>query len=120
MFFIIIHIQQRCITCCARYEGAFWDDLAKVKPLRGVKYKTPSSLVAGFCIVSYSQHFHRKNMKKHLQETKKFVYLQRHLEEFAERMTTFMTSKVVSSLKLKQTITLEWWFCFLRQVSVGW
>ena len=43
----------------------------------------------------------------------KFVFLQCHLEEFAERTTTFMTFKVVSSLKLKQAVTSEWWLCFL-------
>ena len=47
----------------------------------------------------------------------KFVSLQGHLEEFAERTTTFMTFKVVSSLKLKQAVTSEWWLCFLGRGS---
>ena len=47
------------------------------------------------------------------------VFLQRQSEEFAERMTTFMTLKVVSSLNIKQAITLLWWLCFLSWIPAG-
>ena len=40
--------------------------------------------------------------EKHLRGMEKFVSLQGHLEDFAERTTTFMTFKVVSNLKLNE------------------
>ena len=43
-----------------------------------------------------------KKTSKPLRGTKKVVLLQSHSEEFAERTTTFMTFKVVSSLNLNE------------------